>query len=55
MAQAADGSGDIATNITGVAEYAQSSSATVTQMSDAVAELVAVADGLRQRVSAFTI
>ncbi|GHG55960.1 hypothetical protein GCM10011331_23030 [Flavimobilis marinus] len=55
VAQAADGSGDIATNITGVAESAQSSSATVTQMSDAVAELVAVADGLRQKVSTFTI
>ena len=54
VAEAATGSGDIATNITGVAAAAQQSTDVVGQMGSAVDELAGLAAGLRQRVEQFT-
>jgi methyl-accepting chemotaxis protein len=54
VAEAATGSSDIATNITGVAAAAQQSTDVVGQMGGAVSELAGLAAGLRQRVGQFT-
>ncbi|WP_169166368.1 methyl-accepting chemotaxis protein [Cellulomonas taurus] len=54
VAEAATGSGEIATNITGVASAASSSSQTLGQMGDAIAELARMSEDLRGRVSRFT-
>ena len=54
VAEAATGSGDIATNITGVAAAARQSTDVVGQMGSAVSELAGLAAGLRQRVGQFT-
>jgi methyl-accepting chemotaxis protein len=53
VAEAATGSGEIATNITGVASAASESSQTLNQMGTAVAELARMSEDLRGRVSAF--
>jgi methyl-accepting chemotaxis protein len=53
VAEAATGSGEIATNITGVAAAASESSQTLTQMSAAIAELARLSEDLRGRVSGF--
>ena len=54
VAEAATGSGEIAVNISGVANSAASSSQTLAQMGDAVNELARMSTDLRMRVSAFT-
>jgi methyl-accepting chemotaxis protein len=54
VAEAATGSSEIATNITGVAAAASSSTDVVGQMGSAVSELAGLASGLRQRVEQFT-
>ncbi|WP_028048031.1 methyl-accepting chemotaxis protein [Cellulomonas sp. URHE0023] len=54
VAEAATGSGEIAMNISGVANSAASSSQTLGQMGDAVNELARMSTDLRTRVSAFT-
>jgi methyl-accepting chemotaxis protein len=54
VAEAAMGSSEIATNITGVAAAASSSTDVVGQMGGAVSELAGLAAGLRQRVEQFT-
>ncbi|TQL02014.1 methyl-accepting chemotaxis protein [Cellulomonas sp. SLBN-39] len=54
VAEAATGSGEIATNITGVATAAQSSTQAVGAVSDQVAELAGLSRDLRDRVSTFT-
>ncbi|WP_034610832.1 methyl-accepting chemotaxis protein [Cellulomonas sp. URHD0024] len=54
VTEAATGSGEIATNISGVASSAASSSQTLGQMGDAVNELARMSTDLRTRVSAFT-
>jgi methyl-accepting chemotaxis protein len=53
VAEAATGSGEIATNITGVAAAAAESSQTLGQMGDSVAELARMSEDLRGRVSGF--
>jgi len=55
VAEAATGTGEIATNITGVAEAASKSTETVTQMGGVVHELSCLAEDLRVRVAQFTI
>ena len=52
--EAATGSGEIATNITGVATAAASSTQVVGQMGNAVSELARLSDDLRRRVEQFT-
>jgi methyl-accepting chemotaxis protein len=54
VAEAATGSGEIAVNITGVAAASSTSSQTVGQMGDAVADLARMSEDLRGRVSRFT-
>ncbi|GAA4628842.1 methyl-accepting chemotaxis protein [Cellulomonas oligotrophica] len=54
VAEAANGSGQIAANITGVAAAAQSSTQTLTQVGDSVAELARLSVDLRERVARFT-
>jgi methyl-accepting chemotaxis protein len=54
VAEAATGSGEIATNITGVASAASTSSQTLNQMGDAIGELARMSEDLRGRVSRFT-
>ncbi|MDQ0424665.1 methyl-accepting chemotaxis protein [Cellulomonas iranensis] len=54
VGEAATGSGEIASNITGVASSAQEASTTLGQMGASVAELARLSDDLRQRVGAFT-
>jgi methyl-accepting chemotaxis protein len=53
VAEAATGSGEIATNITGVATAAAGSSSTLGQMGDAIGELARLSEDLRGRVSRF--
>ncbi|RMI14244.1 methyl-accepting chemotaxis protein [Cellulomonas triticagri] len=53
VAEAATGSGEIATNITGVASAAAESSQTLNQMGGAVAELARMSENLRGQVSRF--
>jgi methyl-accepting chemotaxis protein len=53
VAEAATGSGEIATNITGVASAASESSQTLNQMGSAVAELARLSEDLRGQVSRF--
>ena len=55
VAEAATGTGEIATNITGVAQAASKSSETVAQMGGAVHELARLSEDLRVRVAQFTI
>jgi methyl-accepting chemotaxis protein len=54
VTEAATGSGDIATNITGVARAAATSSDVVAQMGTSVGELARMSADLRERVSRFT-
>ncbi|TQL01607.1 methyl-accepting chemotaxis protein [Cellulomonas sp. SLBN-39] len=54
VAEAANSSGQIAANITGVASAAQASTQTLTQMGDNVAELARLSEELRGRVARFT-
>ncbi|NKY09749.1 methyl-accepting chemotaxis protein [Cellulomonas hominis] len=54
VAEAATGSGEIATNITGVASAASTSSQTLNQMGDSIGELARMSEDLRGRVSRFT-
>ncbi|WP_250445507.1 methyl-accepting chemotaxis protein [Actinotalea sp. C106] len=54
VTEAATGSGEIATNITGVASAAQTSTEVVGQMGSAISELAQMSADLRTRVSAFT-
>ncbi|QZN85882.1 methyl-accepting chemotaxis protein [Cellulomonas sp. C5510] len=54
VAEAATGSGEIATNITGVASAAASSSQIVGQVGGAVRELARMSEDLRARVAQFT-
>ncbi|MBT0993051.1 methyl-accepting chemotaxis protein [Cellulomonas sp. DKR-3] len=54
VAEAATGSGEIATNITGVATASATSSDVVGQMGASVAELARMSADLRSRVAAFT-
>ncbi len=54
VTEAATGSGEIATNITGVASSAQTSTEVLGQMGDSVSELARLSDDLRRRVAAFT-
>jgi methyl-accepting chemotaxis protein len=53
VAEAATGSGEIATNITGVAAAAAESSQTLNQMGASIAELARMSEDLRARVSGF--
>jgi methyl-accepting chemotaxis protein len=53
VAEAATGSGEIATNITGVASAAAESSQTLNQMGASIAELARMSEDLRARVSGF--
>ncbi len=53
VAEAATGSGEIATNITGVASAAAESSQTLNQMGGAIAELARMSEDLRARISGF--
>jgi methyl-accepting chemotaxis protein len=53
VAEAATGSGEIATNITGVASAAASSSTTLGQMGDSIGELARLSEDLRSRVQRF--
>ena len=54
VAEAATGSGEIATNITGVASTAAHSTDVLSQMGTSVAELARMSSDLRSRVGAFT-
>ncbi|TQL01612.1 methyl-accepting chemotaxis protein [Cellulomonas sp. SLBN-39] len=54
VAEAATGSGEIATNIVGVASSAQTSTQVLGQMGTAVSELAQMSEDLRRRVQAFT-
>jgi len=54
VAEAATGSGEIATNITGVASATATSSQTLGQMGDSIGELARMSEDLRGRVSRFT-
>ncbi|WP_223145106.1 methyl-accepting chemotaxis protein [Actinotalea subterranea] len=54
IGEAAMGSGDIASNITSVAEAADTSTTVLTQMSTSTDELARMASDLRTRVEAFT-
>jgi methyl-accepting chemotaxis protein len=54
VAEAATGSGEIATNITGVASAATQSSQTLNQMGSAIGELARLSEDLRGRVARFT-
>ncbi|MFC6448797.1 methyl-accepting chemotaxis protein [Cellulomonas gelida] len=54
VAEAATGSGEIATNITGVAASALSSTRAVGSVSDHVAELASLSRSLREQVATFT-
>ncbi|MBO1751290.1 methyl-accepting chemotaxis protein [Actinotalea sp. BY-33] len=54
VTEAATGSGEIATNITGVASSAQTSTEVLGQMGSAISELAEMSADLRTRVSAFT-
>ena len=54
VAEAATGSGEIATNITGVASAASEASQTLGQMGGAVAELARLSEDLRGRVAQFS-
>ncbi|WP_217616635.1 methyl-accepting chemotaxis protein [Cellulomonas sp. GbtcB1] len=54
VAEAATGSGEIATNITGVASAATQSSQTLNQMGDSIGELARLSEDLRGRVARFT-
>jgi methyl-accepting chemotaxis protein len=54
VAEAATGSGEIAVNITGVASAASTSSQTLGQMGDSIAELARLSEDLRGQVSRFT-
>jgi hypothetical protein len=51
--EAATGSGEIATNITGVAAAAAQSSQTLNQMGGAIGELARMSEDLRARVAGF--
>ena len=53
VAEAATGSGEIATNITGVAAAAAESSQTLNQMGGAIGELARMSEDLRARVGGF--
>jgi methyl-accepting chemotaxis protein len=53
VAEAATGSGEIATNITGVASAAAESSQTLGQMGGAIAEMARMSEDLRTRVANF--
>jgi methyl-accepting chemotaxis protein len=53
VAEAATGSGEIATNITGVAAAAAQSSQTLNQMGGAIGELARMSEDLRARVAGF--
>jgi methyl-accepting chemotaxis protein len=53
VTEAATGSGEIAANITGVAESASASSQTLGEMGSSIQELAQMATELRNRVSAF--
>jgi len=55
VGEAAGGSGEITSNITGVAVAADTSSQVVSQMGDAVRELARLAEGLRSEVDQFTV
>jgi methyl-accepting chemotaxis protein len=55
VSEAASGSGEIATNIAGVAAAVDSSSEVVHQMADAVTELARLAEGMRAEMSRFTV
>ncbi|RHA44616.1 methyl-accepting chemotaxis protein, partial [Cellulomonas rhizosphaerae] len=54
VAEAAAGSGEIATNITGVATATATSSDVIGQMGASVSELARMSADLRTRVAAFT-
>jgi methyl-accepting chemotaxis protein len=54
VAEAATGSGEIATNITGVASATATSSQTMGQMGESIGELARMSEDLRGRVSRFT-
>ncbi|ROS21737.1 hypothetical protein EDF34_3495, partial [Cellulomonas sp. PhB150] len=54
VAEAATGSGEIATNITGVATATATSSDVIGQMGASVSELARMSAELRTRVAAFT-
>ena len=54
VGEAATGSGEIASNITGVASSAQEASVTLGQMGVSVAELARLSEDLRGRMAAFT-
>ncbi len=54
VAEAATGSGEIASNITGVATASATSSEVVGQMGSSVDELARMSADLRSRVTAFT-
>ncbi|RMI06990.1 methyl-accepting chemotaxis protein [Cellulomonas triticagri] len=54
VAEAATGSGEIATNITGVASATATSSQTLGQMGDSIGELARMSEDLRGRVARFT-
>jgi methyl-accepting chemotaxis protein len=54
VAEAATGSGEIATNITGVASAASTSAQTLNQMGEAIGELARTSEDLRAKVSRFT-
>jgi methyl-accepting chemotaxis protein len=54
VAEAATGSGEIATNITGVASATATSSQTLGQMGDSIGELARMSEELRGRVSRFS-
>ncbi|RMI06988.1 methyl-accepting chemotaxis protein [Cellulomonas triticagri] len=53
VAEAATGSGEIASNITGVASSAATSSTTLGQMGDSIGELARLSEDLRVRVARF--
>jgi methyl-accepting chemotaxis protein len=55
VGEAAGGSGEITSNITGVAVSADTASQVVSQMGDAVRELARLAEGLRTEVDQFTV
>ena len=54
VAEAATGSGEIATNITGVATATSSNTQVIEQMGESVSELARMSAELRTRVAAFT-
>ncbi len=55
VAEAATGSGEIASNITGVASSAAASSGVVTQMGGAIGNLAQLSEDLRDQVARFTV